>query len=275
MDGTSSLSEKEVKKLAKLSKKTDLTDKDKSKLAKLLEMMKQPAETTSEPAQPASSHTEKKNTEKRKRESSTGPCSDQGQWGANGEWVYPADASISCALCNKDFAFTGPEQAWYAQRGLYAPTRCQDCIKAKKDAKADKVKSGRSGAGICFNCGEAGHLASTCTKTKQVAAAPPDGAGTAATARKLCYVCGSLEHFSRNCPNQQSTADKAKARGCFTCGSTAHMSKECPKRPPPICFNCGDEGHASKLCPQPKRTSGICFGFQKGQCFNKKCVFTH
>lgn len=195
-----------------------------------------------------------------------GPCSDEGAWNANGEWEYPADKTISCGLCKADFVFTGAEQSWYAQKKLYPPARCATCIAAKKESKEAKKASGRSGEGRCFRCGASGHLSSACTR--------PSADTTAASGRKSCYVCGSEEHLSRNCPNA-SAHKKTKAGGCFTCNSTEHMSRECPHRPPPVCYNCGSTGHASKTCDQPKRSSGECFAFAKGQCHSKKCLFSH
>lgn len=190
-------------------------------------------------------------------------CDDQGHWGDDGSWVYPTDLSITCTTCKAAFTFTGAEQAWYAKKELYAPSRCAACISAKKEAKAEKLSTGRSGANHCFNCGRAGHLSTEC---------PEPRAEKSADGRKSCYVCGSDAHLSRNCPNARS---KKKAAGCFTCGSTGHLSRECPEKPAPICFNCGEAGHASKSCEMPVRTSGVCYAFQKGQCHRRQCAFTH
>ena len=189
------------------------------------------------------------------------PCNDEGHWGADGAWVYPDDRELMCSLCQAAFVFTGMEQAWFAKRSLYPPSRCAECLAAKKQKREAKQKSGASGAGRCFNCGVQGHGAAECPKPV-----------AAAEARKACYVCGSVEHLSRNCPQ---SVKSAKPTGCFTCGSTAHLSRECPQRPPPVCHNCGKPGHALKTCPLPPRNGGVCFAFQAGQCFRKKCGFVH
>ena len=210
--------EKYAAKLAALEAKSkdELTPEEELKLAKLREKRKADSIAEADADPPA------------KRHATAGICTDEGAWGDNGEWVYPADKQISCSLCKSDFTFTGAEQAWYAQKKLYAPARCAACISAKKESKEAKKASGKSGAGRCFNCGESGHVSSKCPKP--VAEAPAANGG-----RKACYVCGSDQHLSRNCPDAHGK--KKAASGCFTCGSTAHMSRECPQRPPPICFN--------------------------------------
>lgn len=191
------------------------------------------------------------------------PCSDQGHWGDDGEWVYPAEISITCSSCNSNFAFTGEQQAWYAARKLFAPARCATCLANKKMRREEKQASGRSGINRCFNCGEYGHGSAQCSKPKVTLEADE---------RKACYVCGSTEHLSRNCPN---VTGKKKSIGCFTCGSESHLSRECPQKPTVVCHNCGGVGHASKSCDQPVRSSGVCFAFKAGQCFRKKCPFEH
>jgi cellular nucleic acid-binding protein len=190
-------------------------------------------------------------------------CTDEGYWGDDGEWVYPADCSIRCVECDEAFVFKGTQASYYAQNKLYAPTRCPDCVQAKRERFGDKSKTERgptSGDGRCFNCGQTGHRSSECPR--------PRSEG------KACYVCGSFEHVSRNCPSVPASTKK-KGGACHICGSTQHFSRECPDRPPPMCFNCGAEGHASKACPKPERTSGKCFAFANGQCFRKNCPFDH
>jgi hypothetical protein len=188
-------------------------------------------------------------------------CKDQGKEGKDGEWIYPADKTLVCVDCGAGFDFSGAEQAWYAQRGMYTPARCDACKEAKKarfDAKVPKAGAAKSDR--CFNCGANGHSAKECTQP-QVAADS-----------RACYICGSSAHLSRNCPEAKV---KKGNKGCFTCGRTDHMSGSCPQKPTPICFNCGSEGHPMRECSKPLRTEGACFAFAKGQCFRKKCTFTH
>jgi hypothetical protein len=257
-------------KLARLASTAagDLSDKQLSKLAKLRakaaadvsarkrKAVEAPASSAPAAAAPAAA-TATAAAPAAKRVYKEQPCRDQGHWGADGEWEYPADKELVCSTCQATFTFSGTDQAWFAKRELYAPARCAECIASKKAARHQKLQAGVSST-RCFNCGKEGHAASACPEQKHVA--------------KVCYACGSAEHLSRNCPH--ASAKKA-ARGCFTCGSSDHMSRECPQRPPPVCFNCGHAGHGQKACPEPMRTSGACFAFAKGQCFSKKCKFAH
>ena len=266
------MTEKQAKTLAKLTaiSPLELSDKQSKKLEKLTKKTSTDATNNSKrkcfddggAAQAMNEQAAKKAARAKQPVAVVGPVTDAGHWGANGEWEYPADKSLTCGTCKETFTFTGTEQAWYAEKSLYAPARCAVCIAAKKSAREEKQKAGVSGAGRCFNCGESGHRSAECPKP--VADAASSGG------RKACYVCGSDAHLSRNCPNAQT-----KAKGCFTCGSSDHLSRSCPLRPTPVCFNCGSEGHASKACGKPQRTSGVCFAFAKGQCFSKKCRFTH
>ena len=271
------ITEVQLKALANLTAipTESLSDRQAAKLQKLQKKAKRKADA--EPEAPRTKHS--KQDEPKPKQANIDPtadvpvekakqvafkCTDEGRWGANGEWEYPADKQIVCGKCNAEFTFSGMEQSWYAQKSLYAPARCPTCIAAKKDVRAEKQATGKSGEGRCFNCGGAGHRSAECPE--------PVAEATAAGGRKACYVCGSDAHLSRNCSN---AAKKSKS-GCFVCGSTAHLSRECPQRPPPVCFNCGSEGHASKACGEPKRVEGsVCLAFAKGQCHNKKCKFVH
>ena len=289
------LTEKQGRSLAKLSALplTELSDKQVDKLQRLLQ--KKQAELSEKKRRPADEVTavltpEKKKTKKDPASefvaseataarpdvveapvsaASSRPCTDAGRWGQHGEWEYPPDREISCTLCKNSFTFSGKEQAYYAEKKLYAPARCPACIAAKREAKAAKQQAGRSGEGRCFNCGKPGHLSAQCPEPTQ------GGDGGSGSGRKACYVCGSEAHLSRNCPNAQGRK-AASSKGCFTCGSMAHMSRECPQRPAPMCFNCGEEGHASKSCPRPVRADGEpCFAVAKGMCRRKQCPFAH
>lgn len=47
-----------------------------------------------------------------------------------------ADRTLKCKDCGSDFVFTDGEQAFYKEKGFEnEPQRCQDCRKAKKQAR--------------------------------------------------------------------------------------------------------------------------------------------
>eukprot|EP01084_Bolivina_argentea_P285615 489823_1 len=65
-----------------------------------------------------------------------------------------------------------------------------------------------------------------------------------------CHMCGSLKHWSRDCPDR----DK-----CFKCGGTGHWSRDCPNWRNNIidfCDTCQTLGHISKFCPERLRCYG-------------------
>ncbi|KAF9423028.1 hypothetical protein BGZ94_008431 [Podila epigama] len=71
--------------------------------------------------------------------------------------------------------------------------------------------------------------------------------------RIVCYKCGGLNHFSRDC--------KANGAKCYSCGKYGHISRECPTlqggvvdKTSKTCYRCGEHGHISRDCPTAATT---------------------
>ncbi|CAN8276385.1 unnamed protein product [Cochlearia groenlandica] len=111
-------------------------------------------------------------------------------------------------------------------------------VTAPGGAPLKKAISSRGG-GVCFNCGEAGHIAKDC-----------GGGGDAGLGGgALCYTCGESGHFSRDCV--QKTGGNVRSGGgnvrsgrggsrggeeCYTCGNIGHFSRDCTQ------ISSGDNG---------------------------------
>ncbi len=55
------------------------------------------------------------------------------------------DKTLTCRDCGTEFTFTAGEQEFYAQKGFdNAPTRCQNCRRARKSQRNDSYSSDRS-----------------------------------------------------------------------------------------------------------------------------------
>ncbi|XP_042956444.1 uncharacterized protein LOC122292261 isoform X3 [Carya illinoinensis] len=126
--------------------------------------------------------------------------------------------------------------------------------------------------GTCFKCGEEGHSTANCTTVKR---------------RKPCFVCGSLEHASRQC---------SKGQDCFICKNAGHRAKDCPEKhkggspSSKVCLKCGDSGHdmfscrndpsaddlkaCAKACGEASGTGspGSCFKCGEGGHFARECM---
>ncbi|XP_010247154.1 PREDICTED: zinc finger CCHC domain-containing protein 7-like [Nelumbo nucifera] len=82
----------------------------------------------------------------------------------------------------------------------------------------------------CYNCGEEGHTAASCTSKKR---------------KKPCFVCGSFEHGAKRCK---------QGLECFICKRKGHRAKDCPEKDQrgsqnsKICLRCGDIGHDMYSC---------------------------
>ncbi|KAJ0892548.1 putative transcription factor interactor and regulator CCHC(Zn) family [Helianthus annuus] len=176
----------------------------------------------------------------------------------------------------------------------------------------------------CYDCGEKGHLSSSCPNKKAADVAhtsnitndvvfddvEADNVGDGKLKRRTCYECGEKGHLSSSCPNKKAadvahtdngTDDvafdkyeevdnvsdgKLKRRTCYECGEKGHLSSSCPKKQAadvantrretfaPVavkdseevdynmvnsvsdgklrrrtCYECGERGHLSSACP--------------------------
>lgn len=54
-----------------------------------------------------------------------------------------SDEVINCADCRTDFTFTANEAAFFAEKGLTKPRRCQPC---RRKRRAEKEAAGQSSA---------------------------------------------------------------------------------------------------------------------------------
>ncbi|KAJ5777870.1 Zinc knuckle CX2CX4HX4C [Penicillium odoratum] len=105
----------------------------------------------------------------------------------------------------------------------------------------------------------------------------PSGFGVASTDDTTkCHNCGSSEHFSRNCDQEQPSFGGGGGE-CFNCGQEGHSKAECtePAKSFGACFNCGKEGHSKTDCSEPRKFTGACFncgeeGHSKTECTNPR-----
>ena len=135
----------------------------------------------------------------------------------------------------------------------------------------------RAAAGLCTNCGRAGHFAATCrganlrtyAKAADAYAKAADASGTSASGAasmpcrfiqpKLnneiiidrCDRCGRLGHAAEGC---RTAAENIYCTNCYRRG---HRTDECriikqsepaPNKPIYTCFRCGCRGHTSNVC---------------------------
>ena len=72
------------------------------------------------------------------------------------------DKTLTCRDCGAEFAFTGSEQAFFAEKGFTnEPSRCPDCRASRRNSGGNGGRNERSNAGgprqmfdvTCSECG--------------------------------------------------------------------------------------------------------------------------
>nr|XP_043616746.1 phragmoplastin interacting protein 1 [Erigeron canadensis] len=167
----------------------------------------------------------------------------------------------------------------------YTSYRTDDMVFNNETEEADHTSDGKLKRRSCYECGEKGHLSSSCPK-KQATDVANTGRGTFAS-----VVAADINGNDYNMVNSVSDG-KLRRRTCYECGERGHLSSACPKKPAAgevntikepnddvvkkaelmvvgkdvgdnmassisdgklrrrTCYECGERGHLSSLCPK-------------------------
>ncbi|KAC9501779.1 hypothetical protein E3N88_45729 [Mikania micrantha] len=137
------------------------------------------------------------------------------------------------------------------------------------EAEVNKIGDGKLKRRTCYECGEKGHLSSSCPIKKDADVAhtgdktddvfdkeekEADNVDDVKLKRRTCYECGEKGHLSSSCPikkdadvahtgdktddifdKEEKEADnvddvKLKRRTCYACGEKGHLSSSCQKK---------------------------------------------
>lgn len=155
------------------------------------------------------------------------------------------------------------------------------------EKEVDNIGEGKLKRRTCYECGEKGHLSSSCPKKQQAAADVAAKSGSKANdfpfapvgnggvdnnnmmnsvsdgkvRRRTCYECGERGHLSSLCPNKQAADVISSSKEAIINGMEVEKAVDgnnvvsCVnggKIRRRTCYECGEKGHLSSMCPNKK-----------------------
>ena len=114
---------------------------------------------------------------------------------------------------------TIPSKFWgRSGNGKDGNKRIEPCKECGKNHSGRCLK----GKNVCFNCGQEGHISSSCPAPR----------------RNGCFVCGALDHQARNCPKKSTTGGSGGSGVRGTGGGNLTIAgPPTPNRPTARTFN--------------------------------------
>ena len=110
-------------------------------------------------------------------------------------------------------------------------------------------------------CHKAGHRSFSCPKRSDVGSSAASFVGPTARVLEPCWSCGE-RHYAKTCPVR---LDRVKRGVCILCGSEEHWCRQCPRYPSTMgassrpalattatiwCIRCGVKDHCTAKCDQ-------------------------